>query len=364
MYSTDQFRVFTGAPADRLLSRPRRLLQEGRTAEAELAYDALLGSQPDVQQIWLEQFTLLRQSGRFADCLSLAERCAAHFGEGALPSALRGTALVELGRFKEGLAALDDAACEDPNLGLVWHEAGYAAWRLGELSRALMALDRAFALEPHGSTLHLRGKVLRQAGRYLAAEVAFEGAAEAAEFSAQRVAAEAEIRITRRYAMFPGSRPETLRPILRWFGETGAVPLTGTVGESPSEADLAAAFAVLARRMGWRFSAVVALDAWEGWYDLARTLDIPVAAVIPIDPMAIPLIVARKAGAHAQWATFAGAPRTSGRGLSFALRQPSDAPTADIIGELEEIPAHGIDFGFAAEAAGHAEALLAGRVLK
>lgn len=293
MYSTDQFRVFTGAPVDRLLSRPRRLLQEGRTEEAELAYEALLASQPDLRQVWLEQFTLLRQSGRFADCLALADRCAAHFGEGALPSALRGAALVELGRFKEGLAALDDAACEDPNLGLVWHEAGYAAWRLGELSRALMALDRAFALEPHGSTLHLRGKVLRQAGRYLAAEVAFEGAAEAAEFSEQRDAAEAEIRITRRYAMFPGSRPETLRPISRWFGETGAIPLTGTVGEPPADADLSAAFAVLAKRLGWRFTVLVALDAWEGWYDLAKTLGIPVAAVIPIDPLAIPLIVAR-----------------------------------------------------------------------
>ncbi len=364
MYSTDQFRVFTGAPVDRLLSRPRRLLQEGRTEEAELAYEALLASQPDLRQVWLEQFTLLRQSGRFADCLALADRCTAHFGEGALPSALRGAALVELGRFKEGLAALDDAACEDPNLGLVWHEAGYAAWRLGELSRALMALDRAFALEPHGSTLHLRGKVLRQAGRYLAAEVAFEGAAEAAEFSEQRDAADAEIRITRRYAMFPGSRPETLRPISRWFGDTGAIPLTGTVGEPPADADLSAAFAVLAKRLGWRFTVLVALDAWEGWYDLAKALGIPVAAVIPIDPLAIPLIVAREAGAHAQWAAFAEAPRTSGRGLSFALRQPSDVPTADIIAELDETPANGIDFGFAAEAAGHPEGRLAGRVLQ
>ncbi len=95
-------------------------------------------------------------------------------------------------------------------MAMVWHEAGYAAWRLGELSRALMALDRAFALEPHSGTLHLRGKVLRQAGRYLAAEVAFEGAAQAAEFVIQREAAEREIAITRRYAAFPGTKPETL----------------------------------------------------------------------------------------------------------------------------------------------------------
>jgi tetratricopeptide (TPR) repeat protein len=364
MYSTDQFRVFPGAPADRLLSRPRRLLQEGRTAEAEQAYQVLLDTQPELKQVWLEQFSLLRQSGRFADCLTLAERCVGQFGEGALPAALQGAALVELGRFREGLAALDDAACRDPNLGLVWHEAGYAAWRLGELSRALMALDRAFALEPHGSTLHLRGKVLRQAGRYLAAEVAFEGAAEAAEFSAQRVAAEEEIRTTRRYATFPGSRPDMLPPLQRWFADTGAVPLTGTTGAAPSEAEVAAAVATLAARVGWSFSVLVALDAWEGWYDLARSFGVPVSAVIPVDAAAIPLIATRQAGAHPQWASFVAAPVTSGRGLSFALRQPASAAAADLFAQLGDTPMHGIDLDFAAEALEQADARLAGRVLR
>jgi tetratricopeptide (TPR) repeat protein len=364
MYSTDQFRVFAGAPADRLLSRPRRLLQEGRAAEAEIAYNALLSAQPDLKQAWLEQFTLLRQAGRFADGLALAERCAAHFGETALPSALRGAALVEMGRFREGLAALDEAACQDPNLGLVWHEAGYAAWRLGELSRALMALDRAFALEPHGSTLHLRGQVLRQAGRYLAAEVAFEGAAEAAEFSAQRSAAEAEIRVTRRYATFPGSRPDTLPPLRRWFADTGAVPLTGSVGEAATDPRICVAVVELATRMQWRFSVLVALDAWHGWYDLATALGVPVAAAIPADPLAIPLLVTRTAGAHAEWAGFAAALRELGRGLSFALRQPEDVPTADLVAQLGEHPAHAVDLPFAVEAAEQPDSCMAGRVLR
>ena len=364
MYSTDQFRVFAGAPADRLLSRPRRLLQEGRREEAERAYEALLTSQPELKQAWIEQFTLLRQAGRFEDCLALAERCAAHFGESALPAALRGAALVELGRFRDGLAALDDAACLDPNLGLVWHEAGYAAWRLGELSRALMALDRAFALEPHGSTLHLRGQVLRQAGRYLAAEVAFEGAAEAAEFPPQRASAEAEIRITRRYATFPGSRPETLPPLARWFADTGAVPLTGIAGEAPTDIELGAAFAELSTSMGWLFSALVALDAWDGWYDLAKQLGVPVSAIIPVDPLAIPLIVTRLAGAHAEWAAFAAAPLMSGRGLSLALRQPEQTHAADVTAQLEGTPVCAVDLAFATEAAGLPDGRLAGRVLR
>ncbi len=363
MYSTDQFRVFPGAPADRLLSRPRRLLQEGRVAEAEQAYEALVMAQPELKQAWLELFTLLRQTGRHPAALALAERCVAQLGEDALPAALRGAALVELGRFREGLAALDDAACRDPNLGLIWHEAGYAAFRLGELSRALMALDRAFALEPHGSTLHLRGQVLRQAGRYLAAEVAFEGAAEAAEFAEQRSAAEAEIRVTRRYALFPGSRPDTLPPLSRWFAETGAVPLTGSGGSAATDADLAAAVVNLARDLGWRFSVLVALDAWEGWYDLAKALGTPVAALMPSDASAIPLIAVRDPTAHAQWSSFASAPMESGRGLSLALRQPTEAAAADLTGQLGGTPPHAVDEGFAREAALHPEGRLAGRML-
>src|SRR5207245_882899 len=74
------------------------------------------------------------------------------------------------------------------------------AFRLGDRNRALLALDRAFALEPHTETLRLRGRILREAGRYQAAEVAYEGAAQAAEHAEQPAAAERAIAATRRYA--------------------------------------------------------------------------------------------------------------------------------------------------------------------
>jgi tetratricopeptide (TPR) repeat protein len=364
MYSTDQFRVFTGVPTDRLLSRPRRLLQEGRAADAEQAYEALATTHPDLRQLWLEYFTLLRQAARFDDGLRLAERCALHFGEDALPAALRGAALVELGRYREGLEELDRAACLDPNLGLVWHEAGYAAWRLGELSRALMALDRAFALEPHGSTLHLRGQVLRQAGRYLAAEVAFEGAAEAAEFAIQRDRAEAEIAVTRRYALFPGSRPDTLPPLARWFAETGAVPLTGTEGPGTTDMELATSVATLAERLGWRFTVLVALDAWEGWYDLAKALGVPVAAALPASPDTVPLVAGRSPASRADWGGLVDQVVARGRGLTLALHQASTAPTADLVAQLDGTTGRAIDLELAAEAASHPASRLAGRVLQ
>src|SRR3989454_12833555 len=73
------------------------------------------------------------------------------------------------------------------------------------------------ALEPHTETLRLRGRILRDAGRYQAAEVAYEGVAQAAEHAEQRAAAEREIAATRRYAFYAPRRPDGLTPAERWF---------------------------------------------------------------------------------------------------------------------------------------------------
>lgn len=363
MYSTDQFRVFSGAAADRLLSRPRRLVQEDRSAEAERAYQELLVTNPDLRAAWMELFSLLRLTGRHAEALALAERSVTEFGDPGLSATLRGAALVELGRFRDGLNELDHAAQLDPDSGLVWHEAGYAAFRLGELSRALMALDRAFALEPHGATLQLRGRVLRQAGRYLAAEVAFEGAAQAAEFPAQRSAAEREIRVTRRFAAFPGSKPEALPPARRWFAEQGAVLLTGMPGPPANETDLLHGIVQLTRDLGWRFTALVPLEAWPGWYDLAQSLDLPIAAALPADASAVPLVAIRDPASAQRWSEVGEAVAAKGRGATLALVQPESLPPADITGQLAGVPPRALDLAFAVETAQHPEGRLAGRVL-
>ena len=363
MYSTDQFRIFSGAPTDRLLSRPRRLLQESRIEEAEAAYQGLLATHPELKQTWVEYFALLRHTQRFDEALTLSERAATQFGEDALPAALRGAALVELGRFREGLAALDDAARLDPDLGLVWHEAGYAAYRIGELSRALMALDRAFALEPHGGTLHLRGQVLRQAGRYLAAEVAFEGAAEAAEFPAQRQAAEREIRRTRRFAAFPGFKPETLTPSRRWFAETGGVPLSCAQGDPASERQLLETFAELASEQEWAFTHLVSVDGWDGWSAVATRLDIPIGRRMPAEETAIPLVAIRAPGMVPGWADLVDAPASLGRGLSLALDLPTESLPADVVGRLSGVNGS-VDPALALEAAQHPEGRLHNRKLR
>jgi len=186
MRTTAEYELFPDAPSERALARARWLAREGRVTEAADAYRAVLASHPLLKPCWAEYFELLRRGGRAADALRVAEGAAAQFGESAFALTLKGAALTELGRYREALAVLDQAVESDPDLALVWHELGYAAYRLGDRNRALLALDRAFALEPHTETLRLRGRILRDAGRYQAAEVAFEGAAQAAEHGEQR----------------------------------------------------------------------------------------------------------------------------------------------------------------------------------
>src|SRR2546426_216733 len=216
------------------------------------------------------------------------------------------------------------------------------AYRLGDRNRALLALDRAFALEPHTETLRLRGRILRDAGRYQAAEVAFEGAAQAAEHGEQREEAEREIASTRRYVFYAPRRPDQLSPAERWFADTGTVVLTPDAGPvAPSDAVLVKAFFEVARDSGWRFGQVVALGpALPAWEELARSLHAPLVARTAFDPEATPLVVAeRPLGADSNWAQLGAAVRQRGSGLTFVLEHPAEDPAeagADVIGVLTD----------------------------
>src|SRR5216683_3057330 len=277
MRTTASFELFPDAPSERAIARARYLVREGRAADAEQAYRDVLAEHPDLKSGWAECFELLREQGRREDALRLAEGARAQFGDQAFALALKGAALIELERYREALATLEQAVESDPDLALVWHELGYAAFRLGDKNRALLALDRAFALEPHTETLQLRGRILRDAGRYQAAEVAFEGAAQAAEHADQRTGAEREIAVTQRYAFYAPRRPDELAPAERWFAETGAVVLASDAApHAPDDATLAAAFLDLARDSGWRFGQVVSLGpALPVWRTLAEALRAP-----------------------------------------------------------------------------------------
>jgi tetratricopeptide (TPR) repeat protein len=225
----------------------------------------------------------------------------------------------------------------------VWHELGVAAYRLGDRSRALLALDRAFALEPHTETLKLRGRILRDAGRYVAAEVAFEGAAQAAEHDEQRAAAEREIAVTHRYASYTSRKPEDLLPAERWFAETGSAVLAPRPGPvAPGDAALIQAFAELSQDCGWQFGQVVPVGpTLPIWNTLADLVDAPLVTRGAFDPKAVPLLVAlRPLAAETGWSELARGVVDQGAGIVLTLEHPIETAAtlvqADVVGALTE----------------------------
>ncbi|MEP7326871.1 MAG: tetratricopeptide repeat protein [Gemmatimonadota bacterium] len=363
MFTTAQFRVFAGEPEERALSRPRHLLRDGDRTQAEAAYRAVIDAEPHLKAGWAEYFQLLRAEGRFDDALALAERATRYFEQDAFSGALTGAALVEMGRLREALRYLQASAEQDPDFGMVWHEMGYAAYRLGEHTHALLALDRAFALDPRSGTLHLRGKILRNAGHYLASEVAFTGAAEAAEFPEQRTEAERQIGTTRRHAHFRG-KPADLLPEQRWFAEHGSVVLAAGAGDPVEDEALVMALAQMIEDAGWTFTVMTAGEDWPGWDGFAARLGIPrVATVHPAFGMT-PLVVARRPrGAEAQWRHAVRAVDSTGAGLVLVIEQPEDQPPADVIGRLSGNHGKAIDLESALQMARHPEGRLAHRKL-
>ena len=360
MRSTAQYRLFTTEPGARRLARARALMHEGRPEESELAYRAALTEDPTDRTAWTELFELFRSRGRWEDALSTAEHAAAQFPGEAFPLAIVGAGHVELGHWVEGLDWIQKAIALDPDLALAWHEAGYAAWKAGEHGQALMAVDRAFALDPHGSTLDLRGRILRDAGRYLAAEVAFTGAAEAAEFNDQRRNAERQIATTRRYAAYHGHRPSALPVHRRWFAESGAAVLTAAGGEPPpNDGQLINAFIEIAEEEGWRFTRIVTGDDWHGWTPLHRLLTAESKGDIPLSVAKSPVDACQTCR------DIRGTIADTGRGLSFVLSTPYglEAPV-DVVGRVGENGGGRIDIPGALEMVRHPEGRLAGRVLK
>jgi len=341
MRTTASYDLFPDAPSERVMARARWLAREGRVDEAESAYRELLKQHPDLKPVWAECFELLRTNRRPQDALRLADAAHTQFGDSAFVFTLRGAALVDLGRFKDALTALEQAIELDPDLGPAWHELGLAAYRLGDRSRALLALDRAFALEPHTETLKLRGKVLRDAGRYVAAEVAFDGAAQAAEHAEQREDAEREILTTRRYAFYSPRKPDELNASERWFADTGTVVLTPDNGPvPPGDETLVQAFVELAEDRGWRFGQVAVVGpTLPVWGQLAEALGVPVVSKAGFDPDTCPLVVApRPMPADAAWQALTGAVTTTNQGLVFVLEHPAEPgdEAADVIGVLTD----------------------------
>lgn len=339
MRTTSSFDIFPDEPSERELARARWLRSEGRFRETEDAYRAAITANPKLRTAWTEYFELLRSSGKVDHALALATEASRIFSNAAFPLALQGAALIEQGKFRPALRALEEAVTRDPDLALTWHELGHAAYKLGEGSRALLALDRAFALEPHTETLVLRGKIFRDAGELYAAEVAFEAAAHSASHENQRAAVAEEIRITHRLGGFPPKWVREHTTSEEWFAKYGTTVLGSAPADTiPTEAQLVDAFIGLAADRGWHFDQIVGIEKSLIWERAAHQLG---AAVIHTDDYPggdTPLLATvRPAPDHPGWRRVYDTIGDTGRGASFTMWHPVEVvPETDIVGALEE----------------------------
>lgn len=339
MRLTSQYSVFRFDPGEQDLAKPRWLAREGKIDEAEAEYRKAIGHKPDLHAGWLELFELLRRVGRFQDALELADAAQRHWGhDAAMPHTLRGAALVELGRANEGLVELQKAIELDDTLFLPWHEYGYAAYRTGHASEALMALDRAFALEAHTDTLMLRGRILRDGGQYDAAEVAFQAATQATDHDLPRREAEREILTTRRAAALGGRRPREFSARERWFVSDGGVLL---VPDAPGPAGAAEAVAAalgwllaLAGELQWRPAAVAGASPDDDRLAemLAARLGAVAVGASSLDPADSPLIVTLVGDDREEWSKQLERLARWRSGWSFALFRRAGMPGADVVG--------------------------------
>lgn len=339
MRLTSSYAVFQADPGEQDLAKARFHGREGRIAAAEREYRAVLEKHPDLTIGWMELFELLRHDGRVEEALHAAERAEAHFGaEAAVPLALKGAALSELGRVREAVRALEGALERDGNLALAWHELAYAAYRVGEFSRALLALDRAFALEPHTDTLMLRGRILREAGQYEAALVALEGAWQSAEHEPQRRDAELEMATARRATTLSGKRPRQFTPRERLFVDLGAVVLDAAPQNGPLPlARCLAAIAPLATAAGWHPAAVAPLTADDQPIAdfVAAGLGAASVSLRALDPTDRPLLVGAFVGGGEEWLKQRERLARWRAGVTFALVQaPKLAEAADVVGVI------------------------------
>ena len=346
MRFTSSYAVFHYGPGEKVLAKARWFSREGKPAEAEQQYRLALTGDPELRAGWLELFELLRQRGRYADALDLARGAEAQFGpDAAMPLAIKGAALAELGRVGEAIEALEAALERDGNLALAWHELAYAAFRAGEYSRALLVLDRAFTLEPHTDTLLLRGRILREAGQYDAAEVAFEGAHQSAEHDVPRREAAWEILATRRAAALGGKRPRDFTARERAFADLGAVLLDGGAETLPGGdhgaivgvlAACLGAFTRLAGTLGWPVTACSAVHPEDEplAQALGRAIGVQVLPAAAVGAGDRPLLVTVH-GDGEEWRKQLARLDRWKSGYAFALTQPADTlDPADIVGTL------------------------------
>ena len=164
------------------LAQARELYRQGRLADAERVYAAILAVRPDQFDALQSLGTIKRLNGRFSEALDLISRAMRSkapspevlWNHGVVLSALnrpgeaiesfdraiklkskfsdahndRGSALRQLNRFDEALTSYDRALAAQPNFVEALYHRGNALEQLQRFEEALASYDRALALRP------------------------------------------------------------------------------------------------------------------------------------------------------------------------------------------------------------------------
>ena len=157
--------VVDGSPLD-LFARAVRRQADGRLAEAEPLYHAVLAHCPG-HALSLHMLGVIRlQSGRYADAHTLLSAALPLLADSAEIHRHLGVALQALGRLVEAAEAYREALRRRPD-AVVWILLGLVHEMLGDNAGALASFTAAVALQPQSADAHNNlGAALDRAGRF------------------------------------------------------------------------------------------------------------------------------------------------------------------------------------------------------
>jgi len=102
----------------------------------------------DVTSLLEEAYALLNK-GRYEEGLAVSERALDHNPRNAIAWGYKGWALLEMGYWTASLSASEQAIRYDPTEAWMWNNKGCALLDLGRINEALAALDHALRLDPN-----------------------------------------------------------------------------------------------------------------------------------------------------------------------------------------------------------------------
>jgi len=149
------------------------LHRAGRLADAEIAYQRVLASQPNNPAALHGLGVLCQQTGRAKEALDLLRRAVESAPTSAACRSSLAAVLGQQGRHVEAAGLLHEAVRLEPGNAVVHNNLGVALENLGRPAEAVDAYRRAIALRPGYAEAHNHlGNVLRALGRLAEAEAA------------------------------------------------------------------------------------------------------------------------------------------------------------------------------------------------